>query len=161
MVSRRPRQLDWRGISLAELMIVMSIIGVMAVLAFPLLMTYWRASTLEAGARELQSVLNDARQLAIKENTNVCVTNDGTRVQLHVGTGNPCGGTAWTGPGTDASGWIRLANSVQVTGSTANVTFTYLGAASPAGTFTVRNPADGQTVCVVVATSGRLTIQGC
>lgn len=140
---------------MAELLVTIGVLGVTAILALPLLLTYWQASTLEAGARELQAVLNGARQLAIKENTSVCVTSGGTRVQLHVGT---CLSPAWTGPGTDNSGWVRLTNGVQVTAATANVTFSYLGAANPAGTYTVTNPADGRTLTVTVAASGRVTI---
>jgi len=136
-------------------MVVLAIIGVMAIVGVPLLLSYWQASTLEAGARELQAVLGNARQLAIKENTAVCVTNASNRVQFHVST---CGSAAWTGPGTDGSGWVRLTNGVQITAATASVTFTYLGAASPAGCYTVRNPQDGRTIAVVVAASGRVTM---
>ena len=42
---------------------------------------------------------------------------------------------------------------------TASPVFTYLGAASTPGTLTVTNPTDGRTLSVVVAASGRVTIQ--
>jgi hypothetical protein len=47
---------------------------------------------------------------------------------------------------------------MQVSAATANVVFTNLGAASTAGTYTVRNPANGRTLSVIVAASGRITI---
>lgn len=133
---------------------VVAIIGIIMAVSMPLFLSYWRTSTLRAGAEELSAVLNSARQLAIKENTSVCVTNDGTRVQYHLTT---CGAAAWTGVGTDSSGNVRLANNVGVSGGT-NVVFTYLGAASTAGTYTVTNPADGRTMSVIVASTGRVRI---
>lgn len=156
MVRTRLRRLDQAGTGLTELLLVAAIVGVLAVIASPFLLSYWQASTLESGARELQTILNSARQLAIKQNTSVRVMNDGTRVQQQVLNAGTWGN--WVGAGTDSNGWIALSNAVQVTGSTANVTFTYLGAASPAGTYTVRNPADNRTITVTVATSGRVTI---
>lgn len=160
MVRTQLHRLGQTGTSLTEAMLVAAIVGVLAVIASPFLLSYWRASTLESGAREVQTILNTARQLAIKQNTSVQVLNDGTRVQLQFR--QVVGGVAtWVnsvGPGTDSNGWMTLNNGVQVTGSTANVAFTYLGAASPAGTYTVRNPADGRTITVTVATSGRVTI---
>lgn len=156
MVRQRIRWLSGRGFSLAELMVVVAVIGVTAAIMAPLLVTYWNASTLTAGAQELQAVLNSARQMAIRQNTNVCVERSGVRVRYLVG---GCAGTVWTGAGTDSNGWIRLSNSVEITNSTANVVFGYLGAANPGGTYTVRNPMNtAQTVTVTVAVSGRITI---
>jgi hypothetical protein len=37
--------------------------------------------------------------------------------------------------------------------------FNYLGAATTPGTYTVRNPTNNRTVSVIVASSGRVTIQ--
>jgi Tfp pilus assembly protein FimT len=128
----------------------------MAAVMMPSLLSYWRASTLNSGAQELQALLNSARQLAIRQNTSICVERSGTRVRYRLG---GCAGAQWTGPGTDANGWIALSNSVQVTNDTANVVFSYLGAANPAGQYTVTNPADtNQSLTVTVAASGRITI---
>jgi Tfp pilus assembly protein FimT len=146
---------DGRGYSAAELIVVVAIIGLIMVISVPFFLTYWQTSTLRAGAEELVTVLNGARQLAIKENQTVCVTNDGTSVIYHL---TNCGNPAWTGPGTEANGAIRLANNVRVSAGTANVTFTYLGAAGTAGTYTVLNPANGRALCVAVAASGRVSI---
>lgn len=152
----RIRRLDGRGFGLAELIVVVAVIGIMIAAAMPSLISYWQASTLTAGAQELQSVLNGARQLAIRQNASVCVERSSTRVRFLVG---GCAGTAFTGPGTDANGWIGLANNVQIVNSTANVVFSYLGAANPGGTYTVRNPANtAQTQTVTVTASGRVRI---
>lgn len=147
---------------MTELTVVVAVLGVIAALSVPTLWTYLRTATLRAGAEEAVTVLNGARQLAIRMNTTVCVSNDGTRAQYRVG---GCGAAAWTGVGTDASGHIRLANRLQVSGAT-HLCFNYLGAgtATPApctanGTLTITNPAGGATLDVVMATTGRLRIQ--
>ena len=147
---------------MAELAVVVAILGVVSALCVPTLWTYLRTATLRAGAEELTAVLNRARHLAIRTSTTVCVTNDGTRAQYRVGT---CGGAAWTGVGTDAAGHIRLANGLWVSGAR-YLCFNYLGAgsATPApcaanGTLTVTNPSGGATVGVVMATTGRVRIQ--
>lgn len=151
-----------RGFTMPELIVVVAIVGVIAGLSVPSLWTYVRTATVRAGAEEMVTVLNGARQLAIQMNTTVCVTNDGIRAQYHVGN---CGGAAWTGVGTDADGNIRLANNLSVSGSS-NLCFNYLGAGSttPApcaanGTLTVTNPSGEATVRVIMATTGRVRIQ--
>ncbi len=146
---------------MTELAVVVAVLGVIAALSVPTLWTYLRTATLRAGAEEAVTVLNGARQLAIRMNTTVCVSNDGTRAQYRVG---GCGAAAWTGVGTDANGQIRLANRLQVSG-TNHLCFNYLGAGTttPApctanGTLTITNPAGGATLNVVMATTGRLRI---
>ena len=164
MVPERVRRIlaASRGFTLAELTVVVAVLGVIAALSVPALWTYLRTATLHAGAEEAVTVLNGARQLAIRMNTTVCVSNDGTRAQYRVG---GCGAAAWTGVGTDANGHIRLANRLQVSGAP-HLCFNYLGAGAttPApctanGTLTITNPAGGATLNVVMATTGRLRIQ--
>lgn len=157
MVSKRFRWLNGRGFGLAELLVVVAVIGITSVVAMPALLSYWRAAVLTSGAQELQSILNSARQLAIKQNTTVCVERSGSRVRYLVGS---CAGTPWTGAGTDTNGWMGLSNGVQITNATASVAFSYLGAANPGGTYTIRNPVHtAQTMTVTVAVSGRVKVQ--
>lgn len=132
---------------------VVAVVALLMAVSAPMYLSYMRSSTLRGGAEELAAVLGSARQLAIKENTSVCVTSNGTSFQLHLST---CATAAWTGPGTDSAGWIRLANNVTVNGG--NVVFDYIGKATTAGAYTVRNPTDGRTLSVVVALTGRVRI---
>ena len=164
MVSERLRRFvdAPHGYTVAELTVVVAILAVVTAISAPNLWTYARAATLRAGAEEMIAVLNGARQLAIQTNTTVCVTNDGTRVQYRV---SQCNGAAWTGAETDAAGNIQLANQVRISG-TAHLCFNYLGAGSitPApcaanGTLTVRNAADGASLNVIMASTGRVRIQ--
>lgn len=144
-----------RGYSLAELMVVMVVIGILS-LSAPSLISYWQASSLRAGARELASTINLGRQLAISRNATVCVQVTGTNIRFLTG---GCAGTPLPGSWSDSSGLIRLSvpGGLQIS-TTANVVFTNLGAASTAGTYTVRNPVNNQTQTVVVAGSGRVTV---
>jgi prepilin-type N-terminal cleavage/methylation domain-containing protein len=153
---------DARGFTVTELLVVIAIAGVIMALSVPTLWTYFRTAAMRAGAEEIVTVLNGGRQLAIRSNTTVCVTNDGTTVQLRVG---GCAGPIWTGPGTDAAGNITLANGLRA-GGTPNFCYSYLGAGTTApapcvnnAVFTVTDPAGGATMNVTVATTGRARIQ--
>ena len=160
MVFRRLRRLGPEGFTLTDLAITLAVISIVATLAFPYFQTFLRAARVKAGAQELSAIIGGARQLAIARNTLVCVTLSGNQARYMLNTSAACtGGTAYTGPITQSDGTIPLTNQMQISGTTANVVFTNLGAASTAGTYTVRDPSTNQTLNVVVAASGRVTIQ--
>jgi len=150
------RRIGSAGFSLVELLVLVGVIAVITSVSAPAFVAYWRSATLLGGARELTTIINRGRQVAISQNTTVCVKQGGsTQVQFLTG---GCAGTVWTGPGTDANGWFTLQNNVQVSSATANVVFNYMGAATTAGIYTVRNPINSGTMTVTVALSGRVTI---
>ena len=155
MVPERVRWLVTAGFTLVELTVVLAIVAVLVGVSIPFFSSAYQAMKLRAAADEMVTVLNGARYQALKQNTSVCVAVNGQRAQYRVG---GCGGGVWLGPGTDAAGLIALQNSVQITGATANVVFTNLGAAAMGGTYTLRNPDDGRTLTVTVAGSGRITV---
>lgn len=158
MVSRR--LLTNAGFSMVELLIAIALMGIIALLGYPYVASYLQSAQLRAAAEELVTIVNGARQMAIARNTTVCVTLSGNAVTYSTGVGAGCtGGTLFVGTGTGADGTIRLQNSMQVTASTASVTFTSLGAAAPAGTYTVHNPNTGTNLSVVVSAAGRVSIQ--
>lgn len=150
----RRLSLDSRGISLAELLVVVAVIGIVTAMSAPMFLSYWRSATLNGGAQELRTILNRARSVAISQNTTVCVKRSTTKVQFLTG---GCAGTVWTGPGTDGNGLFTLQNGVTVT-TDPQVVFNYLGAATTAGSYTVQNPVNNATTTVTVALSGRVTI---
>jgi Tfp pilus assembly protein FimT len=146
---------------MAELIVVIAIIAVTIGVSIPTLWTYYRAAALRGAAEQTVSLLNGARQLAIRMNTTVCVTTDTTGMQYHVGT---CSAAAYTGAGTDSSGYMALDSGLTLSG-TNNLCFSYLGAGAttPApcasnGTLTITR-SQGGTMNVTMATTGRVKIQ--
>lgn len=133
----------------------MAITAIITIVAMPSLLTYWRSATTRAAAQELAAGLNRARQLAISQNQSICVEVGGAQYRYRIG---GCAGAIWAGSGAKATGYFALANNVTVT-SNANPVFDYLGAATPAATFTVTNPVGGGTRTVAVSASGRVQIQ--
>lgn len=146
-----------RGFSLLELTVLLAVIGVLSGLAAPSLVGFWRTASLQAGARELASVLNVGRQLAISRKTPVCVDVAATGVRLRMG---GCSGSSWTGALTDGSGLIRISDPATLeVSSNARVMFTPLGAAAPSATYTVRHVHTLASRAVVVAGSGRISVE--
>ena len=148
------RQLNERGFGLAELIVVVAIIGLLAALALPSFLTYWQSSTLSAGAAEMASTLNRGRQLAIAQNGSVCVQVTGTSVRYRTVS---CAGTIWTGTGTTSAGLVSLSNGLQISGGP--VTFTNAGGAAAQTTFTVTDPRTLRFRTVLVMVTGRVTVQ--
>ncbi|HET7342539.1 MAG TPA: hypothetical protein VFL90_13840 [Methylomirabilota bacterium] len=144
---------------MAEILVVIAVIGVTMGVAIPSLWTYFRSSAMRAGAEQTVVILNNARQLAIRLNNTVCVTYDATGFQYHQGT---CAAAAYTGPGTDTAGYMYLPTGLSVSG-TNNLCFGYLGAGvatAPCvnnGTLTVTRSGGG-TINVTMATTGRVRI---
>ena len=146
-----------RGFTLAEILAAVAVAALLAVLVAPTLFSFARTSTLQAVARELATAINLGRQIAITQSTTVCVEASGTSIRLRRG---GCGGAVWTGPGTDAAGAIRISGTgTFLVSTTANVVFSDLGAASPAGTYTVTSSVNGATRAVVVAATGRISVR--
>lgn len=143
------------GFTLAELVVIIAIIGILAVMAVPSFLSYYRAAALKSGAQQVVTQVNQAREIAIKENSDVCVTlASSTQMAYRLGS---CGGTVWVGAGTTATGGINLPAGITATAS-ANPIFNYVGSALPAATYTLTYTPTGATLTVSVAASGRVTI---
>lgn len=148
---------------MTELLVVIAVIAIIAAVSIPTLWTYYRSAALRGAAERTVSLLNNARQLAIRLNTTVCVTVDTTGMQYHQGT---CGAAAYTGPGTDSAGYMKLDTGLSFDpGSASNLCFSYLGAGiaapapcTPSGTVTVTR-SQGGSINIIMATTGRVRIQ--
>jgi len=143
------------GFTLAELVVVIAVIGILAVMAVPSYLSYLRAAALKSGAQQVVTLVNQARELAIKENSDVCVTlTSATQMRYRLGS---CAGGAWGGAGTDATGNINLPPGVTVAAS-ANPVFNYVGSALPVAIYTLTSTQTTATLTVSVAASGRVKI---
>ena len=151
--SARRRLQDQAGFSLAEIAMVTAIVGVISALATPMFLGYYQAAQVKAGAQAVAAYLNQGRQLAIEQNTSVCVHSTSTALHYRMGS---CTGAAWIGPSTDSAGNLKVPQGITLS-TTANPTFSYLGASGGA-TYTVTSAASRQALRVVVAPSGRISI---
>jgi prepilin-type N-terminal cleavage/methylation domain-containing protein len=154
MTPRRSRARSEGGFSMAELLVVCAIIGILATMTTPFFLRYYQSAALKAATEELAAFINQGRQIAIKQNTPVCVHTATGSIHFHI---NGCAGATWTGPGTDSSGNLIMPTGFTLANS-ADPIFNYLGAASPAATYTVTNTKTTKTLSVTVAASGRILI---
>jgi len=141
-----------RGFTLVELVAAIAIIGILATLVVPFVVTASRALTTSRGAREIQAALLQARALAITSRQNICFQPVTGGFQFLQGT---CAGTAWTGPTVNTSGIFTQDDNVTTSGGAA--VFTPFGTASTTTTITVSVPG-GTPTTVTVQPSGRVTI---
>jgi prepilin-type N-terminal cleavage/methylation domain-containing protein len=142
------------GFSITELVVVIAVIGVLSLMTVPFFVRYYQAAALRADVQQVITVFHQARELAIKQNDTVCVTiPTGTQMAFLL---SSCAGTAWIGPGTDGAGTINLPQGSTISPLN-NVTFTYLGAAGTARTYTMTNSTTGATSTISIALTGRVT----
>ncbi len=145
-----------QGYTLAELLVVLAVIGIMAFIAVPFLLTYTSGATIDYGARELRSGLNRAKLMAVTTRQPVCVQPTAGGYQFFQNT--TCTGTPWSGTGTDANGVFRLVNNMTATlAAGANPVFNQFGVAVQTGTLRVTGPTGG-SMTVSVEASGRVRI---
>jgi prepilin-type N-terminal cleavage/methylation domain-containing protein len=150
LTARRPQR--QRGFSLPELLVFLAVVGILATMSTPLFLNYYRTAQVRGAASDIAAYLNQGRQLALQRNTNVCVHITANAMHYHLG---GCGGAAWLGPGTDGAGNIPAPDNITLS-TTADPVFNYLGAATPAATYTVSRGANSLTVSV--SASGRVVI---
>ncbi len=140
------------GFSLAELAVVMAVIGAVCVLSLPFFLSYHQSAQVRAAASDVAAQLNLGRQMAIRRNQSVCVSIGISAPQYRQGT---CAGAALLGATTDAAGNGVAHSGVTLT-TTANPIFSNLGAAAPAATITVTHGS--RSLKVTVSASGRITV---
>src|SRR5437773_10872294 len=100
------------GYTMPELLVVGAILGITALIAVPLVLSYMPGATVRYAARELQSGLNRAKLMAVTTRQVVCVQPTASGYRFFKNT--TCTGTPWSGAGTDANGVFSLANNITV-----------------------------------------------
>jgi type II secretory pathway pseudopilin PulG len=133
--------------------VVIAVIGVLFAMSIPFFLSAYQAAAARADVQQVISLFNQARELAIKQNDSVCVSLP-TNQQMTFLLSN-CAGTAWVGAGTNGTGVINLPPGFTI-GPLSTVTFTYLGAATAATTYTMTNSTTGGTTTISIALSGRV-----
>ena len=146
--------LNRAGFSLAELSVVLAVIGVLFSLALPSFLNYYQTAQVRGAASDVAAYLNQGRQLAIQQNCSVTVQVFSDSVRFQQGGNCPSPGP-WRGVGTDNAGKIPAPVGITLN-STGNPVFTNLGAAAPAATLTVSS--DTYSLSVLVSGSGRVTV---
>jgi Tfp pilus assembly protein FimT len=134
-----------------ELVASAGLIGVLATVALPMGLSYLPAAQTRSGAREIQAVLMQARMVAISTRQLICAQPVAGGYQYLQG---GCGGVAWVGPGTNASGVAMVSSDVIASGPAP--VFTPFGTASVPSVISVSRGA--QTLTVTVPPSGQVTI---
>lgn len=144
-----------RGFTLIEMTVTLTVLGLLVAMAIPAYLSYRQSAVLKSGAQQIVTMINVARELALRVNDNVCVKLPSPTTKSYTLGG--CSGSVWIGAGTDPAGNVPLPEGVTVT-TTANPVFNYVGAALPAATYTITNPQTSATLTVSVSLSGRVTI---
>jgi Tfp pilus assembly protein FimT len=142
------------GFSLAELVVILAVIGALFSLSIPAFLNYYQTAQVRGAAADVAAYVNQGRQLAIQLNCSVAVqiTTTGISYIRQANCQNP--GT-WTGAGTDSAGNIPAPDGITFATSATPV-FTNLGAAAPAATLTVTHGTS--SLSVLVSASGRVTV---
>jgi len=142
------------GFSLAELSVILAVIGILFSLSLPAFLNYYQTAQIRGAAADVASYMNQGRQLAIQMNCSVAVQVNATGISYtrQANCQTPC---VWTGPGTDAAGNIPAPDGITLATSATPI-FTNLGAAAPAATLTVTHGSS--SLSVLVSASGRVTV---
>ena len=142
------------GFSLAELVVILAVIGALFSLSIPAFLTYYQTAQVRGAAADVAAYVNQGRQLAIQLNCSVAVQVTATAIS-YTRQANCLVPGAWTGVGTDAAGNIPAPDGITLATSATPV-FTNLGAAAPAATLTVTHGTSN--LSVLVSASGRVTV---
>ena len=138
---------DIRGFTLAEMLVVVSILTIMSAIAMPTYLAFQPGFRLNGGAREILVKLMWARAEAVEENSTYVVTFPNNH-SLNIFKDSNLNGSWDSGEWTQTID-IQLAYSdVTFSVSGSNPTFNGRGTANGSTTITVTNPSGSKTVTV-------------
>ena len=142
------------GFSLAELTVILAVIGALFTLSIPAFLNYYQTAQVRGAAADVAAYMNQGRSLAIQLNCSVAVQVTATAIS-YTRQANCQTPGVWLGSGTNAAGNIPVPDGITLA-TTATPVFSNLGAAAPAATLTVTHA--GSSLSVLVSGSGRVTV---
>ena len=160
------------GFTLAEIMVVISIIAIMSAVAIPSFISWLPNYRLSSGARDVLSVIELARLTAVRENASVAVTFTPGNAAYHLWVDNGVGGGGandFAQNGTERT--LRdgqmppsVAMSAAAFGVSSSFRFNGMGLplradGSPGGGTVVLTNSKGKTLTVAVSSGGNVRIQ--
>lgn len=151
-----------RGFSMAELLVTIAVLGILAAITAIAAATYLPGLQVRWAARELQSTLNRGKMLAVTTRQFTCVEifGSGVRFRQAATQASACNagvGIIWTGTGTDSNGVMATSNQTTVAAVGAPPVFTQFGTAAVAGQFRIQR-AGARITTVSVTGAGQVTI---
>src|SRR2546423_10833902 len=101
------------GYTLAELLLVVAMVAIMAFIAVPFMLSYMPSATVNYAARELQSGMNRAKLTAVTTRQLICIKANGGGYEFWTGVSAGCDRGAGLPPtGPTAAGTLTLGNRV-------------------------------------------------
>ena len=147
-----PRAAGMRGVTLAELLVTIAILGIVATVALPSIASFVAGQRTKTTAYDLFAAFMLARSEAVKRNADVVI-------------GAATANTSWTGGWTITVGSTTIAtqpaiNAITITGTSSALTYRYNGrtTATAAQTFQVTGTGAGSVDsrrCVTIGTNGQ------
>jgi type IV fimbrial biogenesis protein FimT len=161
------------GFTLAQVLIVVSIIAILSAVAIPSLVSWLPSYRLSSAARDVLSAIELARLTAVRENTSVAIwfTPSNGTYRLWVDSGEGSGGVAndFTPNGSERTVRVgqmppAVAMSSAVFGASSRLRFNGMGLpfrtdGSPGGGSVVLTNSKGRTLTIALTSGGNARIQ--
>ena len=101
---------------LVDSLAIIVVLGLLFAIGVPAYLSYRQAAVLKSGAQQLVTMINVARELALRINDTVCVKLPTPTTMSYTLGG--CSGSVWIGAGTDGAGNMALPDGVTVSTAT-------------------------------------------
>jgi prepilin-type N-terminal cleavage/methylation domain-containing protein len=144
------------GFTLIEVIVVMAIMAALMAISIPSFMGWRQNLKYRETAREVASILREAKSRAITNNREQQVQFDAINQKYGLRPGDRAYSTNWSDV-PDVSNWAILDSQVKISGDT-SLQFTPNGAASASGTIKIKDQDLATKFCVSVIPTGRISV---